>query len=85
VPGAGFDGLFYWMSYTKRTLRWTRHDMGVQYYVVFIRKCRTRTCTELRRGRVFHKLAPQKEPKIEEGHVMISGLGLTTHRKALVG
>ena len=42
-----------------------------KYHVVFIPKCRRKTLyRELRRhlGEVFHKLAAQKESKIEEGH-----------------
>lgn len=44
-----------------------------KYHVVFIPKCRRRTLyLELRRhlGEVFHKLAAQKEARIEEGHLM---------------
>ena len=44
-----------------------------KYHVVFIPKCRRRTLYEhLRRhlGEVFHKLAKQKESRIEEGHLM---------------
>jgi len=44
-----------------------------KYHVVFIPKCRRKTLyLELRRylGEVFHKLAAQKESKIEEGHLM---------------
>ena len=44
-----------------------------KYHVVFIPKCRRRTLyLELRRhlGEVFHKLAMQKESKVEEGHLM---------------
>jgi REP element-mobilizing transposase RayT len=44
-----------------------------KYHVVFIPKCRRRTLYfELRKhlGEVFHKLALQKESKIEEGHLM---------------
>jgi putative transposase len=44
-----------------------------KYHVVFIPKCRRKTLyLELRRhlGEVFHKLAQQKESKIEEGHLM---------------
>ena len=44
-----------------------------KYHVVFIPKCRRKTLyLELRRqlGEVFHKLALQKESKIEEGHLM---------------
>ena len=44
-----------------------------KYHVVFIPKCRRKTLyRELRRhlGEVFHKLAAQKESKIEEGHLM---------------
>ena len=43
------------------------------YHVVFIPKCRRKTLYgELRRHlcEVFHKLAQQKESKIEEGHLM---------------
>ena len=44
-----------------------------KYHVVFIPKCRRKTLyRELRRhlGEVFHKLAAQKEAKIEEEHLM---------------
>ena len=44
-----------------------------KHHVVFIPKCRRKTLyLELRRhlGEVFHKLAVQKESKIEEGHLM---------------
>ena len=44
-----------------------------KYHVVFIPKWRRKTLyRELRRhlGEVFHKLAAQKESKIEEGHLM---------------
>ena len=44
-----------------------------KYHVVFIPKCRRKTLyLELRRhlGEVLHKLAAQKEAKIEEGHLM---------------
>ena len=44
-----------------------------KYHVVFIPKCRRKTLyRELRRhlGEVFHKLAAQKESKIEERHLM---------------
>ena len=44
-----------------------------KYHVVFIPECRRKTLyLELRRhlGEVFHKLAVQKESKIEEGHLM---------------
>ena len=44
-----------------------------KYHVVCIPKCRRKTLyRELRRhlGEVFHKLAAQKESKIEEGHLM---------------
>src|SRR6202049_3763497 len=44
-----------------------------KYHVVFIPKCRRKTLYgELRRhlGEVFHKLAQQKESRIEEGHLM---------------
>ena len=44
-----------------------------KYHVVFIPKCRRKMLyRELRRhlGEVFHKLAAQKESKIEEGHLM---------------
>ena len=47
--------------------------MDCKYHVVFIPKCRRKTLyLELRRylGEVFHKLAAQKESKIEEGHLM---------------
>lgn len=45
-----------------------------KYHVVFIPKCRRKTLyVELRRhlGEVFHRLAVQKESKIEEGHLML--------------
>ena len=44
-----------------------------KYHVVFIPKCRRKTLyLELRchLGEVFHRLAMQKESKIEEGHLM---------------
>ena len=44
-----------------------------KYHVVFIPKCRRKTLYfGLRRylGEVFHRLAEQKESKIEEGHLM---------------
>jgi putative transposase len=44
-----------------------------KYHVVFIPKCRRKTLyQELRRhlGEVFRRLAPQKESKVEEGHLM---------------
>ena len=44
-----------------------------KYHVVFIPKCRRKTLyLELRRhlGEVFHKLALQRESKVEEGHLM---------------
>ena len=44
-----------------------------KYRVVFIPKCRTKTLyLELRRhlGKVFRRLAAQKESKIEAGHLM---------------
>ncbi len=44
-----------------------------KYHIVFIPKCRRKTLYfELRRylGEVFHRLAAQKESKIEEGHLM---------------
>ena len=44
-----------------------------KYHVVFIPKCRRKTLYEnLKRhlGEVFHKLAQQKESRIEEGHLM---------------
>ena len=44
-----------------------------KYHIVFIPKCRRQTLYEqLRRhlGDVFHKLAKQKESRIEEGHWM---------------
>jgi putative transposase len=46
-----------------------------EYHIVFIPKRRRKTLyLELRRhlGEVFHKLAAQKESKIEEGHLMPS-------------
>ena len=45
-----------------------------KYHIVFIPKCRRKTLYgELRRhlGEVFHKLAAQKESKIEEGHLLL--------------
>ena len=45
-----------------------------KYHIVFIPKCRRKTLyVELRRhlGEIFHKLAVQKESKIEEGHLML--------------
>jgi putative transposase len=53
------------------SLRHTTWDC--KYHIVFIPKCRRKTLyLELRRrlGEVFHKLAAQKESKIEEGHLM---------------
>jgi putative transposase len=44
-----------------------------KYHVVFIPKYRHRTLYKLLRrhlGEVFHKLAKQKESRIEEGHLM---------------
>ena len=44
-----------------------------KYHVVFIPKCRRKVLYErLRRelGEVFHRLAQQKESRIEEGHLM---------------
>lgn len=44
-----------------------------KFHVVFIPKCRRKTLYfELRKrlGEVFHKLATQKESRIEEGHLM---------------
>lgn len=44
-----------------------------KYHVVFIPKCRRKTLYEqLRRylGEVLHRLAEQKESRIEEGHLM---------------
>ncbi len=44
-----------------------------KYHVVFIPKCRRRTLYEQLRqhlGEVFHKLAQQRESRIEEGHLM---------------
>ena len=44
-----------------------------KYHIVFIPKCRRKTLYfELRRylGEVFHRLAAQRELKIEEGHLM---------------
>ena len=45
-----------------------------KYHVVFIPKCRRKTLySQLRRylGEVFHRLAGQKESRIEEGHLMV--------------
>jgi len=44
-----------------------------KYHVVFIPKCRRKVLYgELRKylGEVFHKLAEQKESKVEEGHML---------------
>ena len=44
-----------------------------KYHVIFIPKCRRRTLyTQLRQhlGKVFRKLASQKESRVEEGHLM---------------
>ena len=44
-----------------------------KYHVVFIPKCRRKVLYEQLRqrlGEVFHRLAQQKESKIEEGHMM---------------
>jgi putative transposase len=44
-----------------------------KYHVVFIPKCRRKVlCERIRRdlGEVFHRLAKQKESRIEEGHLM---------------
>ncbi len=44
-----------------------------KYHVVFIPKCRRRTLYQelrLHLGEVFHKLALQKDSKVEEGHQM---------------
>lgn len=44
-----------------------------KYHVVFIPKCRRKVLYEQLRkplGEVFHKLALQKESRIEEGHLM---------------
>ncbi len=44
-----------------------------KYHVVFIPKCRRKTLySQLRQylGEVFHKLALQKESRIEEGHLL---------------
>ena len=44
-----------------------------KYHVVFIPKCRRKTLYEQLKkhlGEVFHKLAQQKESRIEEGHLM---------------
>ena len=54
-----------------RTLSHTTWDC--KYHIVFIPKCRRKTLyKELRRhlGEVFHRLATQKESRIEEGHLM---------------
>jgi putative transposase len=45
-----------------------------KYHVVFIPKCRRKTLYEQLRkylGPVFHRLAEQKESRIEEGHLMM--------------
>ena len=47
---------------------------GCKYHVVFIPKCRRKTLYgQLRRylGEVYHRLAEQKESRIEEGHLMV--------------
>ena len=44
-----------------------------KYHVVFIPKCRRKTLYEQLKehlGEVFHRLAQQKESRIEEGHLM---------------
>ena len=54
-----------------QTLSHVRWDC--KYHIVFIPKCWRKTLyKELRRhfGEVFHRLAAQKEAKIEEGHMM---------------
>ena len=53
------------------SLRHTRWEC--KYHVVFIPKCRRKVLFgRIRRelGEVFHRLAGQKESRIEEGHVM---------------
>jgi putative transposase len=53
------------------SLSHTRWDC--KYHIVFIPKCRRKTIYEKLRkplGEVFHKLAAQKECKIEEGHLL---------------
>lgn len=53
------------------SLRHTRWEC--KYHVVFIPKCRRKVLFgQIRRelGEVFHRLARQKESRIEEGHVM---------------
>lgn len=53
------------------SLSHTRWDC--KYHIVFIPKCRRKTIYEQLRkplGEVFHKLAAQKECKIEEGHLL---------------
>ena len=55
-----------------KSLSHTKWDC--KYHIVFIPKCRRKTLYgELRRhlGEVFHKLAAQKESKIEEGHLLL--------------
>ena len=45
-----------------------------KYHVVFIPKCRRRTLYRQLRvhlGEVFHRLAAQKESRVEEGHLMV--------------
>jgi putative transposase len=53
------------------SLSHTRWDC--KYHIVFIPKCRRKAIYEQLRkplGEVFHKLAAQKECKIEEGHLL---------------
>ncbi len=55
-----------------KSLRHSRWEC--KYHVVFIPKCRRKTLYgHLRRylGEVFHRLAGQKESRIEEGHLML--------------
>ena len=55
-----------------KSLRHSRWEC--KYHVVFIPKCRRKTLYgQLRRylGEVFHRLAGQKESRIEEGHLML--------------
>jgi putative transposase len=47
---------------------------GCKYHVVFIPKCRRKTLfgqLQQHLGEVFHRLAAQKESRIEEGHLRL--------------
>ena len=53
-----------------------------KYHVVFIPKCRRKALyLELRRhlGELFHKLALQRESKVEEGHLMPDHVHMLVH------